>query len=177
MDFYTKLTAMEFKIITGHPDYLVSKLGEIFSLKSNRNLKPYKTSKGYLQVRLDGGKTFHVHRLVAEAFIPNPENYPQINHINEDKTDNRVENLEWCNQSYNMGHGTGNNRRSSTLKGRKTMWNSKPVLQMSLDGKEVARWESTMEVERTLGFKNTNIGACCNGRMKRAYGFIWRYIE
>lgn len=76
-----------------------------------------------------------------------------------------------------MGHGTGNNRRSSTLKGRKTMWNSKPVLQMSLDGKEVARWESTMEVERTLGFKNTNIGACCNGRMKRAYGFIWRYIE
>lgn len=53
---------MEFKIITGHPDYLVSKLGEIFSLKSNRNLKPYKTSKGYLQVRLDGGKTFHVHR-------------------------------------------------------------------------------------------------------------------
>lgn len=166
MDFYIKLTAMEFKIITGHPDYLVSKLGEIFSLKSNRNLKPYKTSKGYLQVRLDGGKTFHVHRLVAEAFIPNPENYPQINHINEDKTDNRVENLEWCNQSYNMGHGTGNNRRSSTLKGRKTM-----------DGKEVARWESTMEVERTLGFKNTNIGACCNGRMKRAYGFIWRYIE
>lgn len=131
MDFYIKLTAMEFKIITGHPDYLVSKLGEIFSLKSNRNLKPY----------------------------------------------NRVENLEWCNQSYNMGHGTGNNRRSSTLKGRKTMWNSKPVLQMSLDGKEVARWESTMEVERTLGFKNTNIGACCNGRMKRAYGFIWRYIE
>ena len=110
MDFYIKLTAMEFKIITGHPDYPVSKL-------------------------------------------------------NEDKTDNRVENLEWCNQSYNMGHGTGNNRRSSTLKGRKTMWNSKPVLQMSLDGKEVARWESTMEVERTLGFKNTDIGACCYGRM------------
>lgn len=75
---------MNFKVITGYPDYLISESGEIFSLKSNRNLKPYKTTKGYLQVRLD---------------------------------------------------------------------------------------------KRTLGYKNTNIGACCNGKMKRAYGFIWRYIE
>lgn len=104
---------MNFKVITGYQDYLVSESGEIFSLKSNRNLKPYKTTKGYLQVRLNNGKAFHVHRLVAEAFIPNPDK----------------------------------------------------------------RWESTMEVERTLGYKNTNIGACCNGKMKRAYGFIWRYIE
>lgn len=98
---------MNFKVITGYPDYLISESGEIFSLKSNRNLKPYKTTKGYLQVRLDSGKAFHVHRLVAEAFIPNPDNLPQINHKNEDKTDNRVENLEWCNQSQNMQHGTG----------------------------------------------------------------------
>lgn len=118
---------MEFKIITGHPDYLVSKLGEIFSLKSNRNLKPYKTSKGYLQVRLDGGKTFHVHRLVAEAFIPNPENYPQINHINEEF-------------------------KTSTT--------------------DVIGWERGSKVGKYNG-----IGACCNGRMKRAYSFIWRYIE
>lgn len=164
------------KVISGFPNYVVSNSGEIFSLKRNKTLKPYKTSKGYLQVRLEGGKAFHVHRLVAEAFIPNPDNLPQVNHINEDKTDNRVENLEWCNQSQNMQHGTGSERRSNTLKGRKTPWNSKPVLQLTLEGEVVRKWDSTMEVERVLGYKNTNIGACCNGRMKRAYGFMWRYI-
>ena len=104
---------MNFKVITGYPDYLISESGEIFSLKSNRNLKPYKTTKGYLQVRLDSGKAFHVHRLVAEAFIPNPDNLPQINHKNEDKTKlitllrilSGVTNLKICNMELVMKEG------------------------------------------------------------------------
>lgn len=98
---------MNFKVITGYPDYLISESGEIFSLKSNRNLKPYKTTKGYLQVRLDSGKAFHVHRLVAEAFIPNPDNLPQINHkkIIGLRILSGVTNLKICDMELVMKEG------------------------------------------------------------------------
>ena len=85
--------------------YLVSNMGRVFSLITNRYLSLSFTSKGYLKVKLQG-RTEYVHRLVALAFIPNPEGYPQINHINEIKTDNRVDNLEWCSSKYNNNFGS-----------------------------------------------------------------------
>lgn len=94
--------------------YLVSNMGRVFSLITNRYLSLSFTKDGYLKVKLQG-QTELVHRLVALAFIPNPNGYPQVNHINEIKTDNRVDNLEWCSSKYN------NNLGSRTKKPQKSL--------------------------------------------------------
>jgi hypothetical protein len=91
--------------------YEISSLGNIRSLGSKfhkgKTLKPYKAKNGYLAITLTSKHVHkYIHRLVAEAFIPNPNNYNEINHINEDKTDNRVENLEWCTHNYNYNYGS-----------------------------------------------------------------------
>lgn len=83
--------------------YDVTDTGEVFSRLSNKVLKAGKTKKGYLIVNLRQ-KTFNLHRLVAQAFIPNPDNLPQVNHIDGDKTNNNVTNLEWCDNSFNQLH-------------------------------------------------------------------------
>lgn len=164
--------------------YQVSNLGRVKSLNYKRTgkekiLKAGKNSDGYLQVGLHKQgeeKKYLVHRLVAQAFIPNPNNLPQVNHINEDKTDNRVEeqytNLEWINNFDNCNHGTRNVRISKANINGKI---SKKVKQYSLEGEFIKEFQSTMEVERQLGFSNGNISSCCSGRYKQAYGFIWKY--
>lgn len=99
--------------------YLVSNFGRIFSLKSNKLLKQTDRGNGYLCVSLminRKKKTFDVHRLVAEAWLPNPDNLSDVNHKNEDKTDNRLENLEWLSCIDNQNYGTRNKRISKTLK-------------------------------------------------------------
>ena len=106
--------------------YEVSNMGRVKSLKyygwyQIKILKPIKTQNGYLRVHLAKNGIFHktsIHRIVAEAFIPNPDNLPLINHKNEDKTDNRVENLEWCSWKYNNNYGTRNKRLSESQKKR-----------------------------------------------------------
>lgn len=169
------------KNIEGYEElYEVSNFGRVKSLKGGRwgtgkerILKPQTDGCGYLKVHLcnEGKvKTFKVHRLVAQAFIPNPQNLPEINHINEDKTNNRVENLEWCTREYNNNHGTRNQRvAKSNTNGKK----SKRVLCVESG----IVYPSSHEVQRKFGYSQGNISSCCTGRHKQAYGYTWKYVD
>lgn len=163
--------------------YQVSNLGQVKSLNYNHTgreqiLKPYMSKNGYLKVCIsnNGKHTNHlVHRLVGNAFLPNPQNLPQINHKREDaKEDNRVENLEWCSAAYNLAYGT---RLERIAKANTNGKRSKPVFQFDLSGKLLMIWPSTKEIERQLGYKNNYIGGCCLGKYKQAYGFLWSYNQ
>lgn len=151
--------------IKDYPDYQVSNMGRVKSLGNNKTrkekiLKLQSDKDGYVIVGLNS-KTFKVHRLVAQAFIPNPNNYPVVNHKNEIKDDNRVENLEWCSIAYN---NTYNNKIAKCYK---------PVLQYSVDGKLIRKLDSLKE----FGKPHSAISNCLSGRRKSAYGYIWRYYD
>ena len=160
----------EWRDVVGYEGcYQVSSMGRVKSFKWNKErfLKPSMDKDGYLLVTLCAGgkpKTLKVHRLVCEAFHENPDNKPQVNHINEDKTDNRACNLEWCTCKQNVNHGSRNERVS------------KPVGQYSLDGKLIKLWPSTMEAGRQTGFSQGYISLAANGKYKQAYECIWRYV-
>ena len=133
-------------------------------------LRPLKTPNGYLSVDLSykcKKKRFGIHRLVAMAFIPNPNGLPQINHKNEIKTDNRVENLEWCTQGYNNNYGTARFRSSVKL--------STPIIQLTKDGKKIREFYGMHEAARKTGICVQNIHKCCVGTYKTAGGYKWKY--
>lgn len=175
----TKLKIMEiWKHITGYEGlYQVSNMGRIKSLKYGKEkiLKLGKNKKGYLNVLLhkDMRKSYRVNRLVAQAFLDNPNNLPEVNHKDEDKTNNRVENLEWCNHKYNSNYGSRINRIRKTLTNRKDL--SKPIIQFTIDGELVRKWESGVQIKRELGFSNKNISRCIKRKTKIAYGYKWCY--
>ena len=138
-------------------------------------LKPGMDKGGYLRVGLCDGekrKTFKVHRLVCEAYHENPDNKPQVNHINEIKTDNRACNLEWATARENSNFGTRNERIGK----KSAITKSKPICQYTLDEKIVKTWASLTEVQRQTGFSQGNISEVANGNRKTAYGFVWKYI-
>lgn len=153
--------------------YEISDQGRVRSLNYKRTgrtqvLKPLMIRSGYLQVMLykDGkSKPYLVHRLVAEAFLANAEDLPEVNHLDECKTHNAVSNLEWCDRSHNINYGTRNARIS------------KPVQQFSMDGRLINTWSSMMEAERVTGVNQGNISSCCNGKLPTAGRFVWRYAE
>lgn len=154
------------KIIVDYPDYEVSNLGRIRSLKFGKKklLNPGINKYGYINVNLcknGEAKNHKVHRLVAQAFIPNPSNYPEVNHKDENKQNNCVDNLEWCTSQYNHDYSQ-----------------SKQVGQFDLSGNLIKVWKSVSEIERQLGFDQGLISRCCLGNKSyyTAYGYLWRYI-
>ena len=154
--------------------YKVSNIGRVKSLKygKERILKGSKDSNGYLQVSLykEGKmKTYRVHRLVAEVFLENPENLPEVNHLSEDKTDNSLENLEWCTSQYNCNYGTRNKRMAEKL--------SKPVIAIDKITGLIVEFPSALEAERQTGIYQTNITQCCKGKHKSCGGFYWMYVQ
>lgn len=151
---------------------ITRKNGRKFSVKE-RILKLRSDGRGYLQVVLCNGsgkiKNFKVHRLVCEAFHENPNNKPCVNHIDENKTNNAVSNLEWCTVAENNNHGTHNARMAKTK--------SKPVGQYTREGELIKVWQIVREVERQLGFAHGNISKVAQGKNKTAYGYVWKYID
>ena len=162
----------EFRDIPGYEGmYEVSNLGRV--RRDGKILKPLKDS-GYLQVHLSKNgiaKKVLIHRLVALAFLPNPQNLPCINHKDEDKTNNYVNNLEWCTYEYNSNYGTRNERAGEKISEKK----SKPVLQYDKTGNFIREWPSMIKVEEELGINQSNISQCCLGNRNSAGGFIWKY--
>lgn len=168
------------KDVVGYEGYYeVSNLGNVRSVtrkKKGKQLKPLARQHGYLAVQLwgNGGnkrgfRTFSIHRLVAEAFIPNPNSYPEINHINEIKTDNSVENLEWCTRKQNMNSGTLKDR----MRGRK-LGNARPIIQFDLEMNQIAEFESAYEAGRQLNRNSKNIHhALKTGGT--GFGYFWKY--
>ena len=162
--------------------YQISNFGKVKRLKhkrydrnqilEERELKivcPKKDWYPYLSLCKNGEyKNHSIHRLVAETFIPNPNHYPCINHINGLKKDNRIENLEWC--SY-----THNNKEAYRLGLNKGT--AKRTLQFDKNGNFIKEWISARQAELQLSIANSKISMCCNGKRKSAGGFVWKYKE
>lgn len=164
--------------------YEISNLGNIksidrYEIQSNgikrfrkgRILKLSLDKYGYNRVELNKNsisKLCLIHRLVAETFIPNPLNLPQVNHKDEDKTNNQVDNLEWCTRDYNNAFGTRTKRISKKL--------SKKVYQYDLNLNFLKEWPSTKECDN-YGFISKHISACCIGKRKTHKGYIWSYSK
>lgn len=183
----------EWKEIPGYQGlYEISNLGRVKSLErtivyppskfypngrtrvlKEKFLTPCVDGKGYQFVQLFINGKFRskkVHRLVAEAFIPNINNFEQVNHKDENKKNNSVDNLEWCTLIYNVNYGTG--------KYRKTLKRRIPVMQYDLDGNFIREYESATAATKVLGIKQGNartILQTCRGEYKRMFGYIWKF--
>lgn len=171
--------------------YQVSNTGKVRSLNYRGNtgktkvLKQDTKDNGYKIIDLYKNgkrKDYLVHRLVALAFIPNPLNLPQVNHIDEDKTNNAVWNLEWCTPEYNLNYGTHNEKmsvtiRESQIRKGKNNPNAKPILMFTLNGVFIKRFECCIDANEYLGKPKHygNIRKCARGEIKTAYGYIWKY--
>ena len=190
--------------------YQISNFGKVFSFKSNKILKPFNDKKGYLKIELrkeNRRKIYFLHRLVAMCFIENKNNLPYVNHKDENKHNNRVENLEWCTCKYNNNYGTRNSRISKKMLGENNPMYGKH------HSKETKRKMSESRIGLFTGNKNprakkvmcittgeifdyigmaetkynishSNISACCKGKIKSAgkhpatrEPMVWRYIE
>lgn len=156
--------------------YEVSSLGRVRSLPRDkfqqgcihhykgRVLKPFRDTVGYLYVDLSQ-KAFPVHRLVANAYIPNPNKYSEINHKDENKKNNRVDNLEWCDRKYNVNYGSRLAKLSMVVE----MLNEK--------GEVLKTFPSAMEAARVLGVRQGNVSNSCKHPTWKCGGYYWRYKE
>jgi len=149
--------------------YQVSNLGRVKSIFKNKKILTPRLRNGYLRVSLTKNKkaiNHSVHRLVAQVFIPNPNNLPEVNHKDENKENNCVNNLEYCTRNYNMKYGTWKDRRFIKF--------AKPVAQYDLDGNFIKNWNSIKTAKTQL--KINNISAVCKGKAKQSGGYVWKYI-
>ena len=149
--------------------YAVTSYGRVWSYRSNKFLKPALSANGYCVVCFfvnHQNKTMYVHRLVAQAFLANPDNLPMINHKDECRTNNYIFNLEWCDAKYNNSYGTCRERAGKNI--------AKPVYCVELD----AIFDSQKTAAEVVGLANsTGISMCCKGRRQTAAGYHWEYVS
>lgn len=168
------------KPVVGYEElYEVSDQGRVRSLKFGKEkiLKPWKDRGGYLKVSLckDGHKKYlFVHRLVADAFIQNPNNLKTVNHKDEVKTNNVASNLEWMSQKDNDNYGTRNKRVGEANTNNPKISKQVQMFDKST-GELLATFPSISEAGRVTGIANGNISNCCNGKQKSAGGYVWKY--
>lgn len=147
--------------IAGFESYKVSKDGEVIN-KYGKLLSQCPNRKGYMRVWLNTdevkAKQFFVHRLVAEAFIPNLNRLPMINHKDENPANNQLSNLEWCDNTYNQRYS-----------------HARQVIQYDIYGNQIKCWDAISDISTELGFATTNISKCCKGEIKSSNGFIFLY--
>lgn len=182
------------KTIECYENYMVSNFGRVKSLNYKRTGKEgiigiHKDKKGYIIFRLfkNGISQQHkAHRLVAQTFIPNPQNLPCVNHKDENKQNNCVSNLEWCDVKYNNNYGTRNKKISKSHKGvrlsKEQIENSakarqKPIVQLSLNGEFIRYWKSIKQVKIELGISNSNIYHSLKDKRKTAGKYKWKYLS
>lgn len=173
--------------------YQVSNFGNVKSLNFQgrgyqQNLALKKNCKGYYWVMLykfGSKQPLLVHRLVANAFIQNPNNYKHVNHKDENPLNNNMENLEWCTASYNVRYSLERHPERSRrgvprgpykggmYKGCKRT--QMKIVQFTMDGEFVKEWENSVTIKRVTGMSDWSISECCRGKRKQAYGFKWHY--
>lgn len=164
--------------------YKVSNMGRVRSLDrvtiskngvkrffKGRLLTPCDAGKGYRNVILQANgkrRTPRLCRIVAAAWIPNPQGLPQVNHKDENKQNDKASNLEWCTAAYNTNYGTGIKRRAKKI--------SRKVNQYDLNGNLIKAWDSISEASRALDIDNSHIIRCCKGNLKKTGGYKWEYV-
>ena len=181
----------EWRDIEGYKGlYQVSNMGRVKSLERTvwnnsrgcyvtvpeRIRKAKKNNKGYLMLGLSKDakvKCYLVHRLVATAFVENPEGYTEVNHKDENKENNKAENLEYCSRSYNNSY----NGRAKKAAKKIAEKRKKPVFSVDKESGLITYWESAKEAGEVLGIAPTNITRCCKGRKKSIGGFYWFYAD
>ena len=170
--------------------YQVSSFGRVRNPRRNKLMTIRHDKDGYETVGLTNNrvmKTRKVHRLVADAFVPNPNNLPQVNHRNEDKTCNYPDNLEHCSAKYNTRYNGLPAKRGLKLRGIKRSpetcqkyrermrYAMIPVIQLDLSGDYIKEWDSVNGAAKALGLFATNISVCCRGKIATSGGFKWKY--
>lgn len=158
--------------------YEVSTKGNVRSLNYKETGKTRELRKsnshGYLVVCLHKNKKkkiFSIHRLVASTFIPNPNNYAEVNHIDENKENNSIENLEWCDRKYNVNHGTHTERMIKSKTNHPKISKRVRCIETGII------YESMAQAERETGLSHGNIAKCCKGKLKTCGGYTWEYVD
>lgn len=168
----------EWRKIHGFPNYSVSSLGEVRNDRTGRLLTPFGAKEWYAGVQLGKGNYRRLHRLVAEAFIPNPENKPYVNHKDGDRRNNAANNLEWCTQQENVRHAfhtlgfRHTQEKMADITKRAAEKNSKPI---RCDDTGVV-YPSTVAAGQATGINRASISHCANGRYTQAGGYHWSFI-
>lgn len=157
--------------------YLVSDTGKVFSVRTNKILKTgFRDGYEHIELNINGkAKKHYIHRLVAEAFIPNPNDYPVINHKDENPANNCADNLEWCTQKYNVNYGNCIEKRKQNRKPKNTedYVNSVKVYQFDLDGNFIAEYGSGNEAGRATGLRGSSITRAAKGDRRQYAGYYW----
>lgn len=162
----------EWRDVTEYSNYEVNQFGEIRNKKRKQILKPLVNPNGYCYVCFNifgKRKRFAIHRIVANAFIPNPDELKEVNHKDYNKKNNCVQNLEWVSSSQNKKH--------AYLKEENHVSRGKKVNQYSLDGEFLQSYNSLQEAAAAVGGNFSAISNCCNGKTKSSKGFIWKFSE